>query len=233
MEVDYGGLEEDVLNGDDEGLEGVEYIGRVFLGPILFVGQPRGDFKLDLIVGSAVKFDGVVRTLLWPFRRGNHFLVIIVQRFVKVGAFAPRLRGKGERRQYVFHGLRFAPVSRVHDSHFLLHEVLSHERVVGARAAILDKAGGAATRSEMFAKLFKCLRELLICVFINPNDFGRINIVHHKERGLVVHVGMGPLLHNFRPAKFEEEVGLVQQLHLPKGERRVLLELLVKQCERL
>lgn len=31
MEVDYGGLEEDMLDGDDEGLVGVENVGCIFL----------------------------------------------------------------------------------------------------------------------------------------------------------------------------------------------------------
>jgi len=67
MEVHNGGLEEDMLNGDDKGLEGVEDVRSIFLRPVLLFWQSRGNLKLDLVVSARIKLDWVVSTLLWSF----------------------------------------------------------------------------------------------------------------------------------------------------------------------
>lgn len=92
VEVDDGGLEEDVLDGNDEWLVWVENVGRVFLRPILFVRQSGCDLELNLVIRTRIKLDRVVCALFWPFRGGNDFFIIIVQGFIKIWAFTPRLR---------------------------------------------------------------------------------------------------------------------------------------------
>lgn len=52
-------------------------------------------------------------------------------------------------------------VSSIHDGHFLLHQMLSHERIIRTRAAVLDQAGGPTACPKMLTKLLKCLSELL------------------------------------------------------------------------
>jgi hypothetical protein len=52
-------------------------------------------------------------------------------------------------------------VSCVHNGYFLLHEVLAHERVVRARAPVLDQTGRSTARPEMLAELLKGLRKFL------------------------------------------------------------------------
>jgi len=152
----------------------------------------------------------MVSTLLWPFGRGNHFFVIVVQGFVEVWALTPRLGRERKRRQNTLHRLCFPSVPSIHDGDLLLHEVFPNEGVVRARAAVLDQSRGATTSSEMLAKLLERLGEFLVSIFVNANNFSRIHIVHNKERGLVVHFGLGPLLDNIRTAKFQEQVAFVQ-----------------------
>ena len=226
-----------LLHTDGERVGGVECEGHQLAGARgarVSADHARVYPEFEVPALPPVELDGVIRTRLGPLHHRDPLLVVAEEREIEVRGARVGLGADGQVGEDSLPGLVQAPVLGTDDG--LLEPLLQETGVdvvggtgdhVGVEELVVVQVVVEVGVPKEVDELVVYLVQLFGGVLKHPEDLSRLHVVHYEVGGLGVGLG-GPERDHVLAGVSQEDVVLVQQLHLPHPQALDLVKELVE-----
>jgi len=216
------------LNADGEGVSRMEGEGNQPSSLRRRVPSLNASVNLELqqTTLATIKPDWVFSAGLGALHDGDPLLVVREETEVEEGGGGVALGRDGQLGQYTLTSLTRSTILRTDDG--LLEALLDEVGVdVVAGAGRVPGVAVQTAVAKTVAKILEYLEELLRGVLVDGEDLRRLEVVHNEKRLLGIRL-IAPEGNDVVTGVLDEQVLLVQQLHLPHTQPADLVEVLVK-----